>query len=216
MAPKVVLLDLGGVLFRDPWEAILLTPERGLADQLGLDREAVARVGRELWPEYSQRPSNEADYWTAFASKLGVSLPEGLIARSEAELLTPNPFAFDILERARRQIGRIGVVSENTSFWYPIQARLLSLEQYVDQELVFLSFELQLNKDGLLNVATSRVNPALTLVVEDRPHNVEFARRHGFQVFRYESDDADRSFASLMRVIGHTTAMEDVARHSDR
>lgn len=184
-----VLFDLGGVLVCDPWESLLLTPDRGLADRLDLDRATVERVGHSLWRRYSLRPTSEAHYWKTLASELDVGLSSEFIAQLEAELLFANPRAKEILDRMSEQGVRIGIISDNTSFWYPKQARLIGLEPYLEPTLSFLSYVFGVHKDlegrGLFDIAARTTNPGSTLVVDDRPQNVTRALRHHFRALEY-------------------------------
>jgi hypothetical protein len=54
---------MGGVVCADTWEALVLTPESGLAAIYGLDRDRIHAIGRELWHRYAYADHDERDYW---------------------------------------------------------------------------------------------------------------------------------------------------------
>ncbi|MCA1707687.1 MAG: hypothetical protein LC808_32220 [Actinobacteria bacterium] len=179
-----VLFDLGGVLTSDPWESFLLTPARGIADLLGLDRAQVEAEGRALWDEYCVRESAEDEYWRDLERRLGVSIPTTVRLEVESTLLIVNPWASEILATLYNSAFRIGVASDNTSFWFPRQEDLLGLDKYVSPDITFLSYRHGVRKNasggGLFEIAASRVDPRKTLMVEDRRHNIGRAKDYGF------------------------------------
>jgi beta-phosphoglucomutase-like phosphatase (HAD superfamily) len=184
-----VLFDLGGVLVSDPWESLLLTPRVGLADRIGLARQLMEQVGRELWEEYRLRVTREDDYWSDLSRALGVDLTPELVRQLESELLVANVFAGTILNGIREAGITIGVVSEATSFWYPKQVLLIDLDRYLEPTQAFLSFQLGVGKEnaprGLFEIAAEAVDPHNTLVIDDRRRNLERASSIGFQSLEY-------------------------------
>ncbi|HEX2087255.1 MAG TPA: hypothetical protein VHF89_16350 [Solirubrobacteraceae bacterium] len=190
MSARTVLLDVGGVLTSDPWQSILLTPRRGLADRLGLDRDVVERHAQRLWSRHSVERTDAATYWAELEEALGRPLPRELVGQLEEDLIEPGPYAERILREVAARSVRIGVISNNTCFWYPRQERLLGLDRYVDPDLVFLSCRVGVAKDseprGLFAVAADALEPPTTLVVDDKDKNVTRARACGFRAVRYE------------------------------
>jgi FMN phosphatase YigB (HAD superfamily) len=199
---RVVLFDVGGVLTVDPWQTLVLTPARGIADRLGLDRVRAAEVAERLWDHHAKQPdADESDYWREFGDALGVSIPEGLVGSIERELLRVNPEATKLLTTLASRGTRIGAVSDNTAFWYERQARVVGLDQAADRTLLFLSFQLGVAKKdvpGLFEIAADTVPPGNTLVLEDRAENVARAGALGFKVIRYESTWESSLFAAVM------------------
>ena len=178
----VVLLDVGGVLVSDYWETILLTPELGLADRLGLERRRVEEVGLTLWDAYCRRDADEAAYWSDLERALGVAVPPSLPGELD-RLVRPAPAAEALLETAQDGGRDVGVISNNTAFWFPKQSARVGLDAHVDPELVFLSHEHGRTKGddpSLFDVVARLVDPATALVVDDRSGNVDAARRRGF------------------------------------
>jgi FMN phosphatase YigB (HAD superfamily) len=191
---EVALFDLGGVLVCDPWQSLLLTPERGLADRFNLDRTTVEMVGESLWLHYSSQEETEGHYWRDVAWKLGIKITPELVRDLESELLYVNPAATTILETLRNVGVRLGVVSDNTSFWYRKQAELIALERYLDPDLVFLSYLFGVHKHAgrganLFDVASHRLDPRVTLVIDDRADNLRRAHEYRFQVMKYSMDE---------------------------
>jgi len=183
-----LMLDVGGVLFGDPWETLLLTPGAGLADRLGIDRLVADRAGKYLWPRYAHRTRPAEEYWTELGALLGTPIPIGLVAELETTLLRPNPDAAALLRLAAARYERIGLISDNTAFWYPWQAAELRLDDVLDPGLVYLSYLHGVSKSdrpGLYAVAADRVRPRRTLVIDDRAHNLERARALGFRTSQY-------------------------------
>ena len=190
----LVLFDLGGVLFPDPWETLLLTPEVGIADQLGMDQERARRAGAEIWPAHATTRTDEAAYWSDFARLTGTKVPADLLTTTRQALMHPNPDARLLLDGAVMVGADVGIISDNTSFWFAMQASALRLSSYADEKLTFLSFEIGVRKaNGLYDVAAQRVGSARTLVVDDRPHNLERAERAGFSSSRYTMGAASRA-----------------------
>ncbi|WP_326796284.1 hypothetical protein OG946_13105 [Streptomyces sp. NBC_01808] len=183
-----VLFDLGNVLFCDPWETLLLTPGTGLADRRGLDRERVRAEGTELWARYSLSATAEESYWAELSAALRIPLTREFVRSLEEELLLPHPEADRILAAAAASGRRIGIVSNNTTFWYAKQAAALDLLRFVDPALVFLSCTEGVSKGtrpGLLELAADRTDPARTLVVEDRPAHLRRAAGLGFETLEF-------------------------------
>lgn len=185
----MVLFDIGNVLFCDPWETLLLTAEHGLADRHGLDRGRVAEVGAGLWRRYSLSETAEQHYWDDVARALGISVHADDVAALERTLLRPNPQAEQLLGSARDSGYRIGIASNNTTFWFAKQWSALALDRYVDPELVFVSHRSGVEKDspgrGLLEIAAETVTPSRTVLIDDRPKNLERAESLGFRSCQY-------------------------------
>jgi FMN phosphatase YigB (HAD superfamily) len=196
------LFDLGGVLVPDPWETYFLCPDIGLADQLRLDRNLVMTAALKLWRELSLRPSSEDEYWSAIEATLGTVIPRRLIAELSERAFEPNPDAFLVLESLHEHDVTLGVISDNTSFWYPKQRDALGLTRYVSDDLVFLSYEYGVNKsqplENLFAVAAQRIEPASTLVIDDRAKNLQQARSLGFRSQHYSMDDTPVEMRALI------------------
>jgi FMN phosphatase YigB (HAD superfamily) len=191
-SPKIttVLFDIGGVLYTDPWETLLLSPHGGIAKLFHLDPKLMEEVGQQLWWEFSLSESRESDYWRQLARRFGISLPDDFTDRLQGELLCVNPAANQILSAVVAKGLSVGIISDNTSFWYERQNDALELSRFVSPELQYLSFRVGLSKlsadKDLFDFAAQFVVPHSTLVVDDRSENLMKARSKGFEILPYQ------------------------------
>ena len=179
-----LLLDIGGVLFPDPWETLISAPAVGLAAQLRSPR--LAEVAYELWETYSVRPSSELEYWADLARLAGLAIPPDVVRRAEADSLRPYPWAAKLL---RSTAAHLGLISDNTSFWYEKQARALALDS-AELLVRFVSCELGATKrtrpQGLYDIAAAVLDGSRVVVVDDRLHNVERATQAGLGAVHFD------------------------------
>ena len=185
-----VLFDIGNVIASDYWEAMWLTPEKGICDRLNLDVRSVAEVGRQLWAKYAVQPSDEQAYWHDFSIALGQELPPELIAEAEVATVRPNPYAAEAVECCRSRGLTVGLMSNNTSFWYPKQLRKARLDLNVfDEGILFVSCLYGVQKgqgpSDLFSRATQVLSPALTCIIDDRLENLRSASTLGFKCIDY-------------------------------
>jgi len=203
---ELILFDIGGVLFCDPWETLLLTPLHGIAATMDLSPAAVSRVGRALWHSYSLRPSEERQYWGDLGEALGVRIPEPLIRDVEDKLLLPNPSAPQLIAKAASTGASLGVASNNTSFWYAKQVEKLHIDQWAEPELVFLSHKLGATKStpgrGLFEMVLERLAKARVILVEDRRKNRDRAASLGIHPLAYRYDQDAIELPDFANVIG--------------
>jgi hypothetical protein len=120
-----VLLDLGGVLTADPWQALLLTPRRGLVDRRGLNRDAVTRAANDLWEIHAKHWTDEQTYWREMSERIGADV--SVSAETEAELLVTLPEARSAVRFLSDAQIPWGLITNNTAFWYEKQLALLDL-----------------------------------------------------------------------------------------
>jgi len=186
-----ILIDLGGVLTEDPWETILLTPEIGIADRLGLDRDVVATAGGKLWELYCRSFMEEEQYWDQMSELLNIKLPPVLIQEIEKATLKPTHGALEFLSYLQETKRSWGLVTNNTAFWYSKQLAILGLTGYKLQ-WEFTSHDDGVVKSdtgrGLFEIAAETTDAANTLVIDDRLGNVVRARSAGFSAVQYETD----------------------------
>jgi len=186
---NTVLFDIGNVLASDFWEAIWLTPGSGLADRLAVPVSLAAEVGKKLWRHYSLTPGEEADYWCEIQRSLGKQISAAMIQESELSNIHANPRARGTISSLVNAGCRVGVISNNTSFWAPKQLAKADVASLIDRDLCFISSELHADKTrsepNLFHIAARRVDAAKTLIVDDRPHNLATAGTLGFQTFLY-------------------------------
>jgi FMN phosphatase YigB (HAD superfamily) len=186
-----ILIDLGGVLTVDPWETLVLTPQTGIADRLQLDRAVAERIGAELWQVHSRSVTSEELYWQQFADRAGVEISPALVAEVERELLVATPGALHMVERLRAGDRAWGLITNNTAFWYPKQLGVLGMLRS-EPLWQLTSFAAGLDKHdspGLFELAAATMDAAHTIVIDDRPLNIERARHCGFQATMYRVGD---------------------------
>jgi FMN phosphatase YigB (HAD superfamily) len=208
---RTVLLDVGGVLTPDPWETLILTRHRGIGARLGLDAELMERAARELWPVVSRAVLEESEYWRRFGQITGHAIPPALVEEVELELLRANSDAKQAIGMLREWGVAWGIISDNTSFWYPKQLRLLGLNDEVDPGLEFLSFRHGLSKSsnglGLYEIAAQSIDPGSTVVIDDRAANLKRAQSLGFTA-RYYGFDPGRPDHGLSQLLRETLKSE--------
>lgn len=194
-AVQCVLVDVGNVLVDDFWERMLLTPELGLADGFGIDRALATDVGRALWQRFvTDADAVEEQWWEALEDELDITVARDRRSRYSS-LVRVNDDAVRWLRELRSDGLQVGIVTDNTAFWFPMQAEWAGVRELVERDLVFASFSRGAVKratPGLYDIAAAGVDPATTLVVDDREHNLSFARALGFAVAYYAFDPAGR------------------------
>lgn len=164
----------------------MLTPVVGIAATLGIDgaQEAAARV----WDAFARSETVEDKWWRALGDELGHAIPLDRVREAEERLLQPYRWAAPLLDGLADAVDRLGIVSDNTSFWFDKQDQMLGLARRQIDPLL-LSFRSGLRKSdrprGLYDVAAEMCDPAMTLVVDDRDRNVERAREAGFHVLKF-------------------------------
>jgi len=189
--PPTILFDIGGVLTPDPWETILLTPHTGAAALLGVPANAAQTAGESLWaPVVCDPDALEGDWWRALSAVLGLPpIPRAWWEQVTARLLVPAPGATALLRAAHGAGVRIGIVSNNTAFWYPRQVQALSLGAVTDPGQISLSHADRVDKGhGLFDVAVARLSaaglePGRALMVEDRAGGAALARAAGLRAY---------------------------------
>lgn len=192
---QVVLFDIGGVLTSDPWQSIVLTGGTGLADRLGIEHDLAERVGEALWPSYSLAVREEQSYWRDFAAQAGVEIPDEVVGQAEAETLVVNQGAAAAFALLRERGMQAGFITDNTAFWYPKQRKLIGCDDSFATKYEYLSFKARLSKQstpvGLFGLAAQDLSGSATLVVDDRPKNIQAARQAGLATLTYSMFDGD-------------------------
>ena len=73
----------------------------------------------------------------------------------------------------------------------------------MEMDFIFLSHERGCRKsDGLFELATEALDPISTFVIDDRPINIEYAKRLGFDGEVYSMENGD----SLLSLVQQITA----------
>jgi FMN phosphatase YigB (HAD superfamily) len=194
---EVVLLDIGGVLADDVWETLFLHPDGGIASRYGLDPAAVAETGRGLWEWASRRQLEESTYWAALEDRLEIQVSEDDRISLE-RLIRGNPDAPRLVAGLVAAGARVGVLSNNTSFWWPKQLRLAGTPDLGAPDLRFLSCEQGVSKGdhpGLIELSAARLGPSQCFLVDDRENHLIRAEAVGFGTLHYRFGRARRAIA---------------------
>ena len=200
----VVLFDLGGVLLARPVDLADVARLLGLADAEDTDRltRAVWSPARDAW----DAGGSAADYYAAVAARLGVAAPDAatldaLLAAEHERWRDPEPVALRLL----RDLGAAGYRTGILSNAPPELPAALDLARASGRATwateagtlapVVFSGDLGLAKpDPLIYaVAAARagVAPARITFLDDKPANVEAARRAGWRAFLWRGPSSD-------------------------
>ena len=196
-----VLFDIGGVLFPDTLQSMFYTPKVGLVDRLGLDWKEVFPKMVDAYLEFSHtRDAREEEYWESVSKRLGVTIPLKLVHEVGREVLKPNPQAADAFSMLKQRELRIGIISNNTDFWYRDAAKALNLESAVEPELVFLSHQYGVSKPaGLFERVLEHVEPKTTLFIDDRADNIYVASYLGFRATEYSMNEDTTDLITVLK-----------------
>lgn len=182
-----VLFDMGGVLATDVSERILFDRQYGLAPHNWLARRRWARAITNTWRHAELEPNGTAArFWAEVSERVGRPIALQRAAEAEAHVLQADPSAARLMSRLVAAGIRVGVVSDNTPYWYKAQLAALQLLKPFDPTMQFLSFQQGVSKrHGLYRRAAEYVSAPHTLVIEDRLPLRRAARAAGFHVARY-------------------------------
>jgi FMN phosphatase YigB (HAD superfamily) len=184
-----VLFDLGGVLTPDPMETLLFH-EQGICGQLGVDPAIVLAGLETVWKKYDREfGGKDKDFWAEVSDLAGVAIASELVAETFDNVMTVNPEATQVIATLRSQNTRVGLISNNTAFFYPMQQQALGIDKLIDPHLIFLSHDVGKSKgSGLFEHAARWVTASETLVVDDRLNNIERSQQVGFHALYYHMD----------------------------
>jgi putative hydrolase of the HAD superfamily len=187
-----VILDLGGVLMREPTAAHL----SALGGLCGLDDAAFAAawLGEDR-NAYDAGALTAAEYW----SSLGISDPDRLerVLAADADAWSSPNDPLVVWPGALREAGlRVGILSNMPrEQWQRLGPRYAQWLEGCDE--VTLSFEVGVTKpdEAIYRHCLTRlgVEPRRTLFVDDRHENVAAAGALGIQAIRYAGLDGLRA-----------------------
>ncbi len=202
MPIKTVLFDLGNVLSHDGHETYLTDEMYGLALGLGEPKEIVTQKVNHIFRKYAVlSEASESEFWKEIADTLGIVLSSEAVEAVKQQITSTNPEAIESFELLKEHGINIGIISNSSPFFYEAQATPLRLNEYANPNLMFLSHKLgRLKSDGLFELTAETVEPASTYIIDDRPKNVEYAQRLGFQAVAYSFESGD-SLLSLVQKI---------------
>lgn len=185
-----MLFDIGGVLTPDPYETILLHEEHGLGHDLNLTKEELSKKLSVVWEKYATTDNtSETEFWDEVNQTIGTKLREEDIVAVRRKVIIPNSETNTVFSFLTDKGIRLGIISNNTSFFYELQASMLPIKKYIDANLIFLSQEEHCRKsDGLFEVSLKKLEPSSTIVIDDRQGNVEYALKLGFGAERYSME----------------------------
>lgn len=205
-----VIFDIGGVLAPDIWESVLPARDRagGIAARFSLDKEQVHRVGGLLWEAFAYTPETplrgwrelERQYWEMFIRFFWEKAPppgatvEAFIALSEEAIRPVHPELECLLQNLQAAGLRLGICSNNNEFWFRRQMDRLGLHRFFPPAAVVLSSRVGVGKSAprfeMFHAAVQALGlpPAHCIYIDDRPGNVERARRCGLSAIHFTAD----------------------------
>ena len=186
--PRVLMLDAMGVIFEAGDDvAELLVPFVQLYGD-GVDEAAVAAA----YMEASQGRLTAAAFWRQMG--IDPSLEDTYLA---AHRLTPD--ALLLLQRARARFEAVFCLSNDVSEWSRKLRQTFDLEQYVDAW--FISGDLGVRKPATEIYEAVLIKSGFSaeeiLFVDDRPKNLDAARRIGIQTVLYAAGTPDEHTAHV-------------------
>lgn len=198
---NTVLFDVGGVLTPDVIQATLFTPKKGLVDRLKLDWGKSFKAMTPAYEKFYLVPkSSEDDFWREIGKEIGVELPLDIVYEIEEEVVVPNPDAKKALDMIKNLGLRIGILSNNTDFWYSKVVKMFDLNRYVDPKLVFVSYQQGVLKPvGLFKKALEVVEPNKTVYLDDRSDYIWVAQNLGFHAMLYSVNDETSDLISILK-----------------
>lgn len=180
----LVALDLGNVLS-------LVDESVGARELARLsgrpEQEVFAAVfapGRKVRLETGRQTFD--DFAAGCGERLGVTIPAGWFRAIYESVLTPNAAIFPLAERllARR---RVGLCSNTSAAHWELERRRLPFAGRLDPVIVSYEVGVMKPEAGIFHALASkaRVSPQRVLFVDDRPENVDGAKRAGLQAVQF-------------------------------
>lgn len=188
--------DLGGCLFPDLLDAACAM----VASRYAASPERIQLAKERLWIRYayatgpdkgtlnhSAQSQVEAEAWSEFVVNAGIAAqPEEMIAIADQCVQPLDPAYETLLEQLQCAGVVLGIISNNTAFFWRRQCEAMRLNRYFPPERVILSCDHGVSKksEGLqlfrTAVAAAAVPPQRCAFVDDRVHNIQCALRAGF------------------------------------
>jgi FMN phosphatase YigB (HAD superfamily) len=166
----------------------MFSQDVGIADRYQLDHKALEATCRELWHDFSIRPSSEDEYWEQFQTRTGVRPTRDEIASAERNIWI-HPDLGEAFEHCASRNVTIAVLSDNTQFWFAKQREWAPELQRVAHEDLFLSNLFGCSKwnadHSTMHALAARHEPGTTVFIEDRARNINVAKERGFRTIHY-------------------------------
>ena len=208
MQIQFVYFDLGNLLVSfDPEIAC-----RNVADRVSVSiekaREAIYESG--LQDRYEQGELTSEIFATMARERLDVQaeqLPTDDLLIAISDMFTPIDSMVEVVEMARRQAGRVGVLSNTCqAHWEWVRRQPWPVSQ-IDYDVKILSCEvMSMKPDAKIFEAAeqaARVSPELILFVDDKLENVKAARKRGWNA--EQCLGGDQAKAVIERWLGAST-----------
>ena len=208
MQIQFVYFDLGNLLVSfDPEIAC-----RNVADRVSVSiekaREAIYESG--LQDRYEQGELTSEIFATMARERLDVQaeqLPTDDLLVAISDMFTPIDSMVEVVEMARRQAGRVGVLSNTCqAHWEWVRRQPWPVSQ-IDYDVKILSCEvMSMKPDAKIFEAAeqaARVSPELILFVDDKLENVKAARKRGWNA--EQCLGGDQAKAVIERWLGVST-----------
>ena len=128
---KSVLFDVGNVIASDYWESLWLSRHVGLADRLRIPIGKAKSAGLQLWRKYDVIQANEEDYWKDASRLLNMTIDTSLIKTAEILTVKANPYISPLLVELQKAKIDIGIISNNTTFWYAKQILMSRISEFL-------------------------------------------------------------------------------------
>lgn len=194
MAIETVLFDIGNVLSHDGHDTFLMHPEFGILRNTNVTYDDMSTKTAPVFRKYAIRANaDEKDFWNDIRHALGVNFSDDSIILATQNITYTNKEAQITFDYVKDRNIKLGVISNSTPMFYPDVAARLDLSDNIESNLYFLSHEKGvLKSNGLFERAAEDVDPASTLIIEDRLKNVLYADRLGFStlLYSYESNES--------------------------
>jgi putative hydrolase of the HAD superfamily len=199
MSRDGLLIDFGGVLTSNVFESFAaFCRAEGLDPDTVRDRFMEDRAARDLLGELEEGRISNADFERRFAPMLGVSEPEGLIARLFGGMQHDEAM-FDAVAAARRAGVRTGLVSNSWGEEGYDRSRFGELF-----DVLVISGEIGIRKPApeIYALAAERLGrpPERCVFVDDLPGNLKPAREIGMATVHHRS--AEQTIAELEELLG--------------
>jgi FMN phosphatase YigB (HAD superfamily) len=186
---RAVAFDIGGVVAADYWETIYFSWPVGIVATLKLQAEKLECLGAQLAQKYCLLDAKEADYWDDFERNVGCRPTAHQLMEAGRAVWVDRSFGETVTALRERGL-RVFVVTDNTSFWSQTLFKRLGIDKILPDDNILASWKLGIRKKslpfGTYRVLRRLVDPARTLVIDDRASNLAAAARDGFSTMRYQ------------------------------
>ncbi len=184
--PKVILLDLGGVVRFDLWE----TAFESLATDHSLDRSWVYSIGQKAWRLVDTRKYGTADaIEDEWAEACLFELPRKITAEElkfrirEAVAFIDEKVTVSMLNRLSSKGIRLAIATNDNKPWFEYCRDKLKYDLWFRREDTFTSFNFEITKKNpdffARCIEELKVKPADVLFCDDRLENCLVASKIG-------------------------------------